>query len=188
MKAYDAERACQARPATFKSADGKGTRSRARSTPSRWPPRTAPAAALCVHNCPAKDKDENKQQPDAGDQYAFAGAAARAGARELGVLPLASRDRPEAVQPRHRPGQPVPAGRCSSSPGACAGCGETPYVKLVTQLFGDRAMIANATGCSSIYGGNLPTTPYAKRADGRGPAWCNSPVRGQRRVRYRLCG
>ncbi len=58
--------------------------------------------------------------------------------------------------------------------GACAGCGETPYVKLVSQLFGDRMVVANATGCSSIYGGNLPTTPYAKRADGRGPAWANS--------------
>jgi pyruvate-ferredoxin/flavodoxin oxidoreductase len=58
--------------------------------------------------------------------------------------------------------------------GACAGCGETPYVKLLTQLFGDRAVIANATGCSSIYGGNLPTTPYAKNKDGRGPAWSNS--------------
>jgi pyruvate-ferredoxin/flavodoxin oxidoreductase len=58
--------------------------------------------------------------------------------------------------------------------GACAGCGETPYVKLVSQLFGDRAIIANATGCSSIYGGNLPTTPWAVNADGRGPAWSNS--------------
>jgi len=58
--------------------------------------------------------------------------------------------------------------------GACAGCGETPYVKLVTQLFGDRMMVANATGCSSIYGGNLPTTPYCTREDGRGPAWSNS--------------
>lgn len=58
--------------------------------------------------------------------------------------------------------------------GSCAGCGETPYVKLLTQLFGDRLMIANATGCSSIYGGNLPTTPYAKDANGRGPAWSNS--------------
>jgi pyruvate-ferredoxin/flavodoxin oxidoreductase len=58
--------------------------------------------------------------------------------------------------------------------GACGGCGETPYVKLLSQLFGDRAVIANATGCSSIYGGNLPTTPYARRADGRGPAWSNS--------------
>jgi len=58
--------------------------------------------------------------------------------------------------------------------GACAGCGETPYIKLVTQMFGDRMHIANATGCSSIYGGNLPTTPYTKNAEGRGPAWSNS--------------
>jgi pyruvate-ferredoxin/flavodoxin oxidoreductase len=58
--------------------------------------------------------------------------------------------------------------------GACSGCGETPYVKLMTQMFGDRAMVANATGCSSIYGGNLPTTPYTKNKDGRGPAWSNS--------------
>ncbi len=58
--------------------------------------------------------------------------------------------------------------------GACAGCGETPYLKLLTQLFGDRVTVANATGCSSIYGGNLPTTPWAKNAQGRGPAWSNS--------------
>jgi pyruvate-ferredoxin/flavodoxin oxidoreductase len=58
--------------------------------------------------------------------------------------------------------------------GACAGCGETPYLKLLSQLFGDRLMIANATGCSSIYGGNLPTTPWAANAAGRGPAWSNS--------------
>ncbi|MDR2072666.1 MAG: 4Fe-4S dicluster domain-containing protein, partial [Spirochaetaceae bacterium] len=58
--------------------------------------------------------------------------------------------------------------------GACGGCGETPYIKLISQLFGDRTIIANATGCSSIYGGNLPTTPYAQRADGRGPVWSNS--------------
>jgi pyruvate-ferredoxin/flavodoxin oxidoreductase len=58
--------------------------------------------------------------------------------------------------------------------GACAGCGETPYLKLLTQLFGDRLMVANATGCSSIYGGNLPTTPWAKNKDGQGPAWSNS--------------
>ena len=58
--------------------------------------------------------------------------------------------------------------------GACSGCGETPYLKLMTQLFGDRVMIANATGCSSIYGGNLPTTPYCTNDEGRGPAWSNS--------------
>ncbi|WP_109615265.1 pyruvate:ferredoxin (flavodoxin) oxidoreductase [Sediminitomix flava] len=58
--------------------------------------------------------------------------------------------------------------------GACAGCGETPYIKMLTQLFGDRALVANATGCSSIFSGNLPTTPYTTNADGRGPAWSNS--------------
>jgi len=58
--------------------------------------------------------------------------------------------------------------------GACPGCGETPYIKLVTQLFGDRMLVANATGCTSIYGGNLPTTPWSKNADGKGPAWSNS--------------
>ena len=58
--------------------------------------------------------------------------------------------------------------------GACSGCGETPYLKIITQLFGDRMMVANATGCSSIYGGNLPTTPWSQNADGRGPAWSNS--------------
>ncbi len=58
--------------------------------------------------------------------------------------------------------------------GACVGCGETPYIRLATQLFGDRMLVANATGCSSIYGGNLPTTPYSKDANGRGPAWSNS--------------
>ncbi len=58
--------------------------------------------------------------------------------------------------------------------GACSGCGETPYLKLMSQLFGDRALLANATGCTSIFGGNLPTTPWATRADGRGPAWSNS--------------
>jgi pyruvate-ferredoxin/flavodoxin oxidoreductase len=58
--------------------------------------------------------------------------------------------------------------------GACAGCGETPYVKLLSQLFGDRLLVANATGCSSIYGGNLPTTPWSVNSEGRGPAWSNS--------------
>lgn len=58
--------------------------------------------------------------------------------------------------------------------GACAGCGETPYLKLITQLYGDRMLVANATGCSSIYGGNLPTTPWSKNREGRGPAWSNS--------------
>ena len=70
--------------------------------------------------------------------------------------------------------------------GACAGCGETPYIKMLTQLFGDRAVIANATGCSSIYGGNLPTTPYATNDEWARPDVVQFAVRGQRGVRPRL--
>ena len=74
-----------------------------------------------------------------------------------------------------RQGIAIPAEPLFEYSGACAGCGETPYVKLLSQMFGDRALIANATGCSSIYGGNLPTTPYTTvDANGRGPAWSNS--------------
>ena len=70
--------------------------------------------------------------------------------------------------------------------GACAGCGETPYLRLLTQLFGDRLLVANATGCSSIYGGNLPTTPWSVNKEGRGPGLGELAVRGQRGVRSRL--
>ena len=69
--------------------------------------------------------------------------------------------------------------------GACTGCGETPYLKLLTQLYGDRAVIANATGCSSIFGGNLPTTPYTQNDDGPRAGVGELAVRGQRRVRLR---
>jgi pyruvate-ferredoxin/flavodoxin oxidoreductase len=92
---------------------------------------------------------------------------------ELGLLPRPARRRPQRRSSSTRQGLAVPEPLFEFS-GACAGCGETPYVKLMTQLFGDRMLIANATGCSSIYGGNLPTTPYTANADGRGPAWSNS--------------
>ena len=99
-----------------------------------------------------------------GDQHAAAGAAPRSRTGELGFLPLAC---PNWTGARSRTGsvremqvqQPL-----FEFSGACAGCGETPYIKLLTQLFGDRLIIANATGCSSIYGGNLPTTPYTQES------------------------
>jgi pyruvate-ferredoxin/flavodoxin oxidoreductase len=124
---------------------------------------------LCVEICPAKDKSNPKhkaldmalQRPlrDAErERYAF-------------FLNIPEVDR-KLIKPDVKSVQLLqPLFEYS---GACAGCGETPYVKLMSQLFGDRAMIANATGCTSIYGGNLPTTPYAKTKDGRGPAWNNS--------------
>jgi pyruvate-ferredoxin/flavodoxin oxidoreductase len=80
---------------------------------------------------------------------------------------------PEAVAPDSVKGSQVRRPLFEFS-GACAGCGETPYLKLISQLFGDRLLVANATGCSSIYGGNLPTTPWATNPEGRGPAWANS--------------
>ena len=109
-----------------------------------------------------------------GHQHAAAGAAAVAGARKLEFLPRPARDWTGAKSRLTQLRQQQLLRPLFEFSGACAGCGETPYLKMLTQLFGDRAVIANATGCSSIYGGNLPTTPYAKNAEGRGPAWCNS--------------
>ena len=118
---------------------------------------------------------QGPHQPEAqGDRHASAGAAARARARQLRLLPRPARARSDRRSTKldHKSSQFLePLFEYS---GACAGCGETPYLKLLTQLFGDRLLIANATGCSSIYGGNLPTTPYTTNRDGRGPAWSNS--------------
>ena len=127
--------------------------------------------ALCVEVCPAKNKTEAKlkainMRPQ---------APLRAAERENWNFSSACRKWTGA---RSRSTHAAPAADCMQPlfefSGACAGCGETPYIKMLTQLFGDRAVIANATGCSSIYGGNLPTTPYAKNSCGRGPTWCNS--------------
>ena len=109
-----------------------------------------------------------------GARHGAAGAAARAASGDNYAFFLgAARGRPRARASSDVKGtqflQPL-----FEYSGACAGCGETPYLKLLTQLFGDRLLIANATGCSSIYGGNLPTTPYTHEPDGRGPAWANS--------------
>ena len=130
---------------------------------------------------------QGSHQPEAqSDRHAAAGAAARRRAGQLRLLP---RTCPRSIAPTltkldHKSSQFLePLFEYS---GACAGCGETPYLKLLTQLFGDRLLIANATGCSSIYGGNLPTTPYTTNRDGRGPGVVELAVRGQRGVRLRL--
>ena len=120
---------------------------------------------------PGQEQDRTQQQ---GHQHGLPAAAARGRAGELRVLPGAARPGPRrSCNMRTVKGSQLCRPLFEYS-GACAGCGETPYVKLLTQLFGDRALIGNATGCSSIYGGNLPTTPYCTNADGRGPAWNNS--------------
>ena len=107
-------------------------------------------------------------------QHGGAAAAARTRSRQLGLLPEDSRDRPHSCSRLSQVKDVQLLQPLFEFSGACSGCGETPYIKLMTQLFGDRMLIANATGCSSIYGGNLPTTPYCTNEEGRGPAWSNS--------------
>ncbi len=133
-------------------------------------PEDCTGCRLCVEVCPAKDKKQAGRkalnmapQPPIREQEA----------RNWDFfLSLPEVDRTKVMPTTVKNSQLLqPLFEFS---GACAGCGETPYIKLVTQLFGDRAIVANATGCSSIYGGNLPTTPWTKNKDGRGPAWSNS--------------
>ncbi len=126
--------------------------------------------AVCVTNCPAKDKQNPKKKAiNMEPQIPLRETESENWDYFLSIPdPDRTKVRPHTVK-----GSQLLLPLFEFS-GACAGCGETPYVKLMTQLFGDRALIANATGCSSIYGGNLPTTPYTKNHDGRGPAWNNS--------------
>ncbi|MEW6751008.1 MAG: 4Fe-4S dicluster domain-containing protein, partial [Candidatus Latescibacterota bacterium] len=162
----------QAAPPTFKSAKARGRDFAEGSVYTiQVAPEDCTGCALCVEVCPAKNKQETRlkainmaPQPPLREQeranWEFF----------LEKLPLP--DRRELKVNTVKGAQFLePLFEFS---GACEGCGETPYVKLASQLFGDRMLVANATGCSSIYGGNLPTTPWTKNAQGRGPAWCNS--------------
>jgi len=133
-------------------------------------PEDCTGCGMCVDNCPGKDRENPSHkainmmpQPPIREQEA-------ANWTFFDAIPYP--DRKSFVPNTVKNSQLLdPLFEFS---GACAGCGETPYIKLATQLFGDRMVIANATGCSSIYGGNLPTTPYSTNIDGRGPAWSNS--------------
>ncbi|MEY3963788.1 MAG: pyruvate:ferredoxin (flavodoxin) oxidoreductase, partial [Cyanobacteriota bacterium] len=126
--------------------------------------------SLCVEVCPARDRSEPRRKA--------LNMAPQRPLREQSrqhwpfFLELPEADR-AALNLQHINQQQLQR-PLFEFPGACAGCGETPYLKLASQLFGDRMVMANATGCSSIYGGNLPTTPWATNAEGRGPAWSNS--------------
>ena len=125
---------------------------------------------LCVEACPVKNKREVRRKAINMAPHEPIREAERANWAWFRTLPGAPRD---ALSLDHVKDVQLLEPLFEFS-GACAGCGETPYLKLVSQLFGDRAMVANATGCSSIYGGNLPTTPWTTNALGRGPAWANS--------------
>jgi pyruvate-ferredoxin/flavodoxin oxidoreductase len=171
QKAYD-PKVLENAPESFKSADARG-----RDFPDGWKytlqiaPEDCTGCTLCVEACPAKNKQKvglkaiNMQplpplREQEKENYDFF----------LNEIPDMDRRNVKITSVKGSQFlQPL-----FEYSGACAGCGETPYVKLLTQMFGDRSIIANATGCSSIYGGNLPTTPYCVDKNGRGPAWSNS--------------
>jgi len=132
-------------------------------------PEDCTGCQACVVVCPAKDKANPRHKAlDMAPQRPRREVESECFSFFLG-LPEADRARVKLDVKGTQLMQPL-----FEFSGACAGCGETPYIKLLTQLFGDRLVIANATGCSSIFGGNLPTTPYSVNRDGRGPAWANS--------------
>jgi pyruvate-ferredoxin/flavodoxin oxidoreductase len=132
-------------------------------------PEDCTGCALCVEVCPAKDKSNPAHKAlDMHPQRPLRQAERERYEFFLG-LPDVDRKRVKLDVKESQLLEPL-----FEYSGACSGCGETPYIKLMTQLFGDRTVIANATGCSSIFGGNLPTTPYTCNGEGRGPAWSNS--------------
>jgi pyruvate-ferredoxin/flavodoxin oxidoreductase len=168
-KAYPKE-LLSAQPTAFQTMDFKGKELEGHLFTIQVAPDDCTGCGVCVDVCPAKSKEEVKHkainmQPKLDhlraeqENYDY-------------FLKLAELDRHLAKVSTVKGSQLLePLFEYS---GACAGCGETPYVKLMSQLFGDRLLIGNATGCSSIYGGNLPTTPYTTNAQGRGPTWSNS--------------
>ena len=168
-KVYDPKYLADA-PATFKSTAARWKEFSNYKYSLQVSPEDCTGCTLCVEICPAKNKSQTglkainmMPQPPIREQenanWKFFESLPEMDRTKLN--PLLVKDT-QLLQPLFE------------FSGACTGCGETPYVKLVSELFGDRAIIANATGCSSIYGGNLPTTPWTKNADGRGPAWSNS--------------
>jgi pyruvate-ferredoxin/flavodoxin oxidoreductase len=168
-KAYDQTQLNNA-PTTFKSTNVKDKDFSGQKFTIQVAPEDCTGCGICVDICPAK----NKSMPSRKAINMEAQLPLREQERENWdfFLSLPNPDRRGLHLDRIRQQQwQEPLFEFS---GACAGCGETPYIKLVSQLFGDRMVVANATGCSSIYGGNLPTTPWTKNADGRGPAWSNS--------------
>jgi pyruvate-ferredoxin/flavodoxin oxidoreductase len=169
MKVYEPISADHA-PATFKHKEWRD-----RESPGMWMtiqvvPDDCTGCGVCVDVCPAKSKEvvkhraidmepKDKHLEEERAAWDFFQGISPADRREVKIASIKGS---QMLEPLFQ------------SNGACAGCGETPYLKLLSQMYGDRIMVANATGCSSIYGGNLPTTPWSQDAEGRGPAWSNS--------------
>jgi pyruvate-ferredoxin/flavodoxin oxidoreductase len=169
IKAYE-EKQLAGCPPTFKSTHTRIKELTGLNYTIQVAPEDCTGCGLCVHVCPAKNKRETRLKAI----NLMPQAPLRAAEREnleffLGIPEL---DRTTLKIDTVRGSQLLEP--LFEASGACAGCGETPYLKLLTQLYGDRLLVANATGCSSIYGGNLPTTPWSFNREGRGPAWCNS--------------
>ena len=169
IKVYDSRELGDV-PPTFKVTDARDKEWQGMQYTIQVAPEDCTGCGICVDVCPAKNKSETRL-------------------RAINMMPQAPLRQPESenwkffLEIPELDRRKIKVGNIRQQQvqeplfefsGACSGCGETPYLKLVSQLFGDRAVIANATGCSSIYGGNLPTTPWAKNAEGRGPAWSNS--------------
>lgn len=174
VKAYDAKYADGDAPQSFKSIDAKGKDFAGMKFTVQVAPEDCTGCGACVQTCPGRERDADKK-PTGRKAINMATQepirdVERTNYEYFLSIPLTDRSLFKANTVK---GSQLLEPLFEYS-GACAGCGETAYVKLLTQLFGDRTMIGNATGCSSIYGGNLPTTPYTTRADGRGPTWSNS--------------
>jgi pyruvate-ferredoxin/flavodoxin oxidoreductase len=169
QKVYEPQHLAGA-PATFKSMEAKFKELPGMKYTIQVAPEDCTGCGLCIEVCPAKDKTNvSRKAINMADQPPLRESEKVNWDFFLG-LPEADRSAfsPSTIK-NSQLLQPL-----FEFSGACAGCGETPYVKLASQLFGDRMLVANATGCSSIYGGNLPTTPWAFNNEGRGPAWSNS--------------
>ena len=169
IKVFDSKH-LQGAPATFKATEARDKEWAGMKYSIQVAPEDCTGCGICVDVCPVKNKQETKlkainmmpqpplRQPE-NENWEFFLKIPELDRRKIKVGNI----RQQQVQ------EPL-----FEFSGACSGCGETPYLKLMSQLFGDRALIANATGCSSIYGGNLPTTPWTKNSEGRGPTWSNS--------------
>jgi len=162
--------ALQSVPRTFKSCDSRVPEFKGQKFSLQVAPEDCTGCNLCVEVCPAKNKTEAKLKAINMRPQALLREAEATNWDYFLKLPEYDRRKIKTSSLRQQQLQ-RPLFEFS---GACSGCGETAYIKMLTQLFGDRMVVANATGCSSIYGGNLPTTPYATNSCGHGPTWCNS--------------
>ncbi|MGC8867026.1 MAG: pyruvate:ferredoxin (flavodoxin) oxidoreductase, partial [Elusimicrobiales bacterium] len=171
LKAYD-ETQLKGAPSTFKYTDGKGELKGLKFT-VQVSVEDCTGCGTCVYNCPAKEKKDGKETGRKAINM-HPQIPLRETERENWDFFLKIKEKGSQITNRFTVKGSQLVMPLFEFSGACAGCGEATYIKLLTQLFGDHIAIANATGCSSIYGGNLPTTPYCKREDGKGPVWSNS--------------